>query len=95
MRVWEYESNHIHSRTHAAGFHYKYNQPISHSLLYASLHSLISDTYSYEKIHTALLVRRDGLISAHVTTKPSPRLGLDVVTCPQMNPSRLPNDAAL
>ena len=46
----------------------------------------ISDRYSYEKMHIASLVRRDGLISALVTT-------LTVVTCAEMSSSRLHNDA--
>ena len=52
-----------------------WDQPISHSLLFASLQCYIavSDRSSYEKMYTASLVRRDGLISALVTTL-SPRL---------------------
>ena len=48
--------------------------------------------YSYEKIHTVSLgtARWADLSTLH-HIKPSPRL--DVVTCADMNPSRLPNDA--
>ena len=49
----------------------------------------VSNSYSYEIIHTAYRwVRRDGLISALVTTL-SPRLK----TCAEMSPSRHPNNA--
>ena len=42
----------------------------------------VSDRYSYEEMHTA---------SADLSTRH--HIKLDVVTCAEMSPSRLPNDA--
>ena len=73
------------------GIHYGTYLTLSRIRFTAKFDFAVSDRYSYEKMHTASLVRRDGIISALVTTS-SPRLKA-VVTCAEISPSRLPNDA--
>ena len=61
------------------------DQPISHSLLYASyqIDFTVSDRYSYEKIHTASLgtARQANLSTSHHHIKPEPFIAFPTMPC--------------